>query len=237
MIRIEGLSKRYGKLWALKDVSCRFQAGEVTALIGPNGSGKTTLIKSVLGAVRPTSGALWLGDTPIGLDPAYRARIGYMPQIGRYPENLSIGQLLEMMLDLRGVAPESCDDALLAALGIDQQLDKKLGALSGGTRQKVSAILAFRFKPDVLILDEPTAGLDPVSAETILAAVLQAAERGVAVIITSHIMNEVEALAHRVTYLAEGTLLFSETASQLLEETGADRLSAAIATYAKERHG
>jgi len=209
----------------------------VTALIGPNGSGKTTLIKCLLGAVRPTSGQMWVGETAIGLDPAYRSKIGYMPQIGRYPDNLTIGQLLDMMLDLRGFAPDACDDSLVQALGIDQQLDKKLGALSGGTRQKVSAILAFRFRPQVLILDEPTAGLDPVSAETILAAVQRVCALGVAVVITSHIMNEVEALAHRVTYLAEGHLLFSAPAPELLAQTGLPRLSAAIAAFAKERHG
>ncbi|MDX2063545.1 MAG: ABC transporter ATP-binding protein [Bacteroidia bacterium] len=237
MIRVEGLSKRYGKLWALRGVSCSFRPGEVTALIGPNGSGKTTLIKSILGAVRPTEGKLWLGDTPIGTDPAYRARLGYMPQIGRYPDNLTIGQLLDMMQDLRGQPTGGCDDRLVSVLGIDRQLGKKLGALSGGTRQKVSAILAFRFRPEVLILDEPTAGLDPVSAESILEAVGQAVAAGVAVVITSHIMNEVEAVANRVTYLAEGRLLFSETAADLQARTQETRLSAAIAHYAKACHG
>jgi len=133
------------------------------------------------------------------------------------------------MRDVRGLSDDQLDDTLVHELGLDIQLDKRMGALSGGTRQKVSAVLAFRTKPQVLVLDEPTAGLDPASSARLIAEVRSARERGCTVLITSHLMDEVGHIADRVAYLSEGQLRFILPPSEILGATGTDRLSQGIA--------
>lgn len=134
-----------------------------TAVVGPNGSGKTTLIKSILGLTTPDAGEVLLDGRPVRDGCAYRARIGYMPQEARFPENLSAREVIDLLKDLRG-RPADTDEELVEAFGLEPEFDKPLRTLSGGNRQKVSAVLAFLFRPDVFILDEPTAGLDPVAS-------------------------------------------------------------------------
>lgn len=223
-----GVGKRYRSMWALRDVDATFRRGEVVMVIGPNGSGKTTLIKCLLGLVRPTTGSIRVEGQVIGPDPGYRRSIGYMPQISQFPPSLTIGQLLDMMRDVRGLSPASADDGLVEELGLAAQLDKRLGALSGGTMQKVSAVLAFRSRPRILVMDEPTAGLDPVSARTVLDRAAALRSDGGTVLITSHLMEEVEALADRIAYLQEGHLRFLLPLSDVLQHTGTDRLALAL---------
>lgn len=227
-IAFEGVGKRYGAQWALRSVNATFREGEVVMIIGPNGSGKTTFIKCLLGLVRPTEGRITVEGTLIGDDPEYRRHIGFMPQISQFPPALSVGQLLEMMLDIRGLKAGETDDRLINELGLDQQLDKRLSSLSGGTCQKVSAALALRSRPRLLVMDEPTAGLDPVSARTVLAHAAEARSKGGTVLITSHLMEEVEALADRVAYLQDGELKFLLPIAEILHRTGAQRLAQAI---------
>ncbi len=227
-IIFSGVGKRYRSLWALRDVDATFRRGEVVMVIGPNGSGKTTLIKCLLGLVRPTTGSIQVEGQVIGPDPGYRRSIGYMPQISQFPPSLTIGQLLEMMRDVRGLTPASADDGLVEELGLAHQLDKRLGALSGGTRQKVSAVLAFRSRPRILVMDEPTAGLDPVSARTVLDRAAALRSEGGTVLITSHLLEEVEALADRIAYLQEGTLRFLLPLNDVLQRSGTDRLALAL---------
>ncbi len=238
-ITCSGIGKRYGRLWALRNVDLSFQAGEVVMLIGPNASGKTTLIKCLLGLVHPTEGRLTVEGTVIDArgrspHPAYRSSIGYMPQISQFPPSLTIEQLFAMMADVRGLAPERLDDRLIAELGLDAQLDKRLSALSGGTRQKVSAVLAFRARPSILVMDEPTAGLDPVSAARVLKEAGALRDRGGTVLITSHLMEEVEALADRVAYLEDGRLRFLLPVQAILQRTGAQRLSQGLPRLLEE---
>jgi Cu-processing system ATP-binding protein len=227
-IQFNKVGKRYGSLWALRDVSVDFKPGEVVMLIGPNASGKTTLIKSLLGLVKPTEGSIRVKGEVIGEDPAYRERIGYMPQISQFPPSLTVGQLLDMMRDIRGLTEETAEDGLSDALGLREQYGKQLGNLSGGTRQKVSAVLAFRSRPDILVMDEPTAGLDPLSARTVLERAGALRDAGGTVLITSHLMEEVEALADRVAYLEEGSLRFIMPVGEILDITGTKRLARAI---------
>jgi Cu-processing system ATP-binding protein len=227
-IIFHGVGKRYGALWALRQVDCAFQAGEVVMLIGPNASGKTTLIKSLLGLVSPNEGHISVNGEVIGSDPAYRRAIGYMPQISQFPATLTIGQLLEMMADIRQLGKSELEDSLVEELGLAAQLDKRLSTLSGGTKQKVSAVLALRTRPSILVMDEPTAGLDPLSSKRVLERAAAVRDSGGTVLITSHLMEEVESLADRVAYLEDGTLKFLLPVREILERTGAKRVSEAL---------
>ncbi|MBX2955027.1 MAG: ABC transporter ATP-binding protein [Cyclobacteriaceae bacterium] len=227
MIYISDLSKQFGKLHALAHVNLEFSSGKSYALIGPNGSGKTTLIKSVLGMVVPTSGKIEVDGANIHNSWLYREKIGYMPQIGHYPENMRIGQLFDMVRNIRK-NPPILDEELMEAFALTTIQDKRMHTLSGGTRQKVSAALAFLFNPPILILDEPTAGLDPVSVEILKDKILQEKDKGKLLIITSHIMSDLDDLATEVVYLHEGNVRYNNSIAELKDITGETRLGKAI---------
>lgn len=230
MITLENLHKKFGKVTALDHVSLTLQAGNSYALMGPNGSGKTTLIKCILGMVVPTEGKILFDGKDIKNDWRYREHIGYMPQIGRYPDNMHIGQLFEMMRNIRQNTHQT-DEELIEAFALDKILDKRMHTLSGGTRQKVSAALAFLFNPPILILDEPTAGLDPVSVEKLKEKIQREKSKGKLFIITSHITSDLEELATDMIYLFEGKVRYNNSIDMLKEETGESRLGRAIASF------
>ena len=190
MIITSNVSKKFGKLKALDNVSVKCDKGECIALIGPNGSGKTTLVKTILGMVVPDSGFITFNGKNILHDWEYRKDIGYMPQIGRYPDNMTIGQVLDMMRDIRHSKNITPDDELIEAFGLNTLMQKRMSTLSGGTRQKVSASLAFLFNPSVLILDEPTAGLDPLASGILKEKIIAEKEKGKLILITSHVLSE-----------------------------------------------
>lgn len=235
MIIANNVSKHFGKLKALNNVSVNCTRGECIALIGPNGSGKTTFIKCILGMVVPDSGFITFNGKNILHDWQYRKNIGYMPQIGRYPDNMTIGQVFNMMKDIRRDAGNKLlDESLLAEFGLPQLLNKRMRTLSGGTRQKVSASLAFLFNPDILILDEPTAGLDPVSAEKLKEKIIHEKSKGKLILITSHILSELDELITQIIYLQEGQLVFHKKLDELKQDTGEQKLSRAIAAVMKK---
>jgi len=209
MIEIDGVNKSFGRLQVLKDISARFQQGGSYAIVGPNGSGKTTLIKSILGMVLPDSGTIRVDNDSVIGHWSYRRKIGYMPQIGRYPDNMKMGQIEELQLT-----------PLFA---------KRMHTLSGGTRQKVSAAISFLFDPEILILDEPTAGLDPLSVEILKTKILKAKSRGKVFLITSHIMSDLDELSSDIMYLEEGVIRYSDSIDNLKLETGEEKLGRAIA--------
>ncbi|HLW50359.1 MAG TPA: ABC transporter ATP-binding protein [Sphingobacteriaceae bacterium] len=229
MIHLDHISKKFGKFKALNNINLTFEKGECLALIGPNGCGKTTLIKSILGMVIPSEGNIQFDGKDIKNDWSYREKIGYMPQIGRYPENMTIGQVLNMMKDIRKVPENKLDLEVAELFEIDGLLDKKMSTLSGGTRQKVSACLAFMFDPKVLILDEPTAGLDPVSVELLKEKILREKAKNKLIIITSHVLSELDDLVTQVVYMFEGRVAFHKSLQQLKMDTGEGKLSKAIA--------
>ena len=229
MIIANNINKQFGKQKALDNVSITCNKGECIALIGPNGSGKTTFIKCVLGMVVCDSGFITFNGKNILHDWQYRADIGYMPQIGRYPDNMTIGQVLDMMKDIRNKKDEQLDKDLIKQFGLDKLLDKRMRTLSGGTRQKVSASLAFLFNPDVLILDEPTAGLDPVSSEILKTKIIAEKAKGKLIMITSHVLSELDDLVTQVIFMQEGKLCFHKSISELRTDTGEEKLSKAIA--------
>lgn len=234
MLSFSHVSKSFGKLAVLKDVSLTFEAGKSYALIGPNGSGKTTLIKSVLGMVLPSTGVISVNGKDIKGDDQYRKWVGYMPQIGRYPDNLTIGQLIDMMKNIRAEVID-VDEELIDAFKLYKLYGKPMRTLSGGTRQKVSAALAFLFKAPILILDEPTAGLDPISSELLKEKILNEKRKGKLVIITSHILSDLDELATDLVYLFEGQVQYSNLVEVLKQETGETRVSKAIATMIKQK--
>jgi len=230
MIRLENIQKKFKKLQALDNISVQFQKGQVISLIGPNGSGKTTLIKSLLGLVKPDSGKIFFNNQSIEENIAYRRHIGYMPQIGRYPDNMKMGQLFTMMKNLRG--PDvKLDEELYHSFKLDTMLDKNMKGLSGGTCQKVSAALAFLFDADVLILDEPTAGLDPLSSEILKEKIIAEKEKGKLILITSHILTDLEELTTDVIYIQDGSIVFYKPIAALYKLTGEEKLSKAIAYF------
>ena len=228
MIRIEHIQKRFKKLTALNDINAEFNKGQVVSLIGPNGSGKTTLIKSILGLVKPDKGEIFFNGQSIDKQVEYRSQIGYMPQIGRYPDHIKIGQLFDMLRNIRG-SNSKTDEELFYKFKLDTILDKSMHALSGGTRQKVSAALAFLFDPEVLILDEPTAGLDPLSSEILKTKINADKEKGKLILITSHILSDLEELTTHILYLQDGKMVFYKSLPELQAETGEEKLAKAIA--------
>jgi Cu-processing system ATP-binding protein len=227
MIELRNCHKRFGALQVLDGVSLVIRPGRVTAVVGPNAAGKTTLIKAILGLTRLDSGEVRIGGQPIDPEGRYRAAIGYMPQIARFPDNLTGADLFALMGDLRGAVPR--DEQLIDALGLRAYLDQPLRVLSGGTRQKVNAALAFLFRPEVLILDEPTAGLDPVAAGIVKDRVLAERSRGRTFVLTSHVMSELEELADDIAFLVDGRIRFSGAVSLLKRVTRQLSLERAIA--------
>jgi Cu-processing system ATP-binding protein len=229
MISIKEVNKTFGKLKVLNNVGLDLHKGKSYALVGPNGSGKTTLIKSILGMVIPSSGDILFDNISIKNDWRYREKIGYMPQIGHYPENMTIGQIIDMMKNIRKNVSEF-DEQLVDEFKLYKMYDKRMHTLSGGTRQKVSAALAFLFNPPVLILDEPTAGLDPISVELLKAKILVEKDNGKLIIVSSHILSDLDELTTDMVYLFEGKVHFNNSITSLKEETSEQKLGKAIAT-------
>ena len=228
MIKINNITKTFAKLKALDNISLSFAKGECIALLGPNGCGKTTLIKTILGMVVPDSGNILFNEKPIAKQWLYRNDIGYMPQIGRYPENMTIANIFDMMKDIRKDGEKQLDEDLMISFNLNNLMNKKMHTLSGGTRQKVSAALAFLFNPSVLILDEPTAGLDPISSEKLKEKILAEKEKGKLILITSHVLSELDDLITQVFYMQDGKILFHKKLDELKKETGEEKLSKAI---------
>lgn len=227
MIEIDKLTKKFGKLSVLDNLSLTCQKGQCIALIGPNGCGKTTLIKSILGMVVPDAGSIAFNGQLVTKDVAYRKQIGYMPQIGRYPDNMTIGQVVSMIKSIRQYSGNQ-DDELLKAYELEKLFDKKMRTLSGGTTQKVSATIAFLFNPDVLILDEPTAGLDPIAAEILKEKIIKEKEKGKLILITSHLLSELDDLVTHIIFMQEGKIRFHKSVDAIKQETEQPNLAKAI---------
>jgi Cu-processing system ATP-binding protein len=231
MIEIRGLRKRFGANQVLDGVELTIVPGRITAVVGPNAAGKSTLIKCILGLTHPDAGTISVANQPVDERGAYRADIGYMPQIARFPENISGQDLLDMIIDLRG-SPIVHDD-LIHLFDLRAHLRKPLRALSGGTRQKINAVIAFMFAPPVLMLDEPSAGLDPISAGILKDRLREERERGATVVLTSHVLSEIDELADDVAFLAEGKIRFSGPVHDLKRATRQFTLERAIAHVLK----
>ena len=235
MIRIEGLTKSYNKVLAIDNVSLQFERGQSISLLGPNGSGKTTLIKSILGLVIPEKGAITINNEVINGKYQYRSQIGYMPQIGRYPENMTIKQVINMLKELRTDC-KTYDEELIKAFDLPAFQHKTMRSLSGGTRQKVSVCLAFLFTPEIFIMDEPTAGLDPLSSELLKDKIAKERENGKLILITSHVMSDLDEITSHIVYLQDGKLLFYKSMEELRKITEEEKLNKIIASIIRNEY-
>ena len=231
MIKIDNLHKQFGKLKVLEGVNIDIASNGVIAVLGPNGSGKTTILKTILGMVIPQEGEIYFEGKPIVGKWDYRDRIGYLPQIARFPDNLTVRELIEMIKTVRGV--EANENILIERFDLNDSLEKKLSNLSGGTKQKVNIVLTFMFESPLLILDEPTAGLDPVSLISLKELIKEEKEKGKTLLITTHIMSLVEELSDEIVFLLEGKIYFKGTVEQLQQQTGQADLEHSIAKILK----
>ena len=234
MIEIKNLTKKFNKFTALNQVNIRFNDGHSVALIGPNGCGKTTLIKCILGLNVVEDGDILVNNESVKEHYLYRKNIGYMPQIGRYPENMTIAHTIQMIKDTRKVSESELDTELLEAFELESIFDKKMRTLSGGTTQKVSAVLAFLFNPGIIILDEPTAGLDPLASEILKNKIIKEKNKGKLIIITSHLLSELDDIVSEIVFMNEGKVIVHQSVEELMTERKTEKISESIISILKE---
>lgn len=231
MIEFKDVHKKYGKLEVLKGVSFTIKDGGIFAILGPNGSGKTTSMKSFLGMVIPTKGDIFFNGKSIKNQWAYREQISYLPQIANFPSNLKVKELIAMIKNIKKLPCH--DQELIELFGLQKHLNKSLGNLSGGTKQKVNLILTFMVDVPVLVLDEPTSGLDPIAILALKKLILREKEKGKTILITSHILSFIEELSDEILFILEGNIYFRGTPQQLLETTQKNNFQEAIAELLK----
>jgi ABC-2 type transport system ATP-binding protein len=211
-----GLHKRYGRQTAVDGVSLEVGRGEVVGLLGPNGAGKTTVIKMLLGLTRPDAGEVMLLGRPAA-DPAARIRVGYLPELFRYQPWLTAAEVLALHVRLTGVdvdAPEQRD--CLALVGLADRAGDRVGGFSKGMQQRLGLAVALVARPELVVLDEPTSALDPLGRVDVRDIVLSLKSRGVAVLLNSHLIGEVERVCDRVAILDRGRVAASGTLDELL---------------------
>ena len=234
MIEVQNLTKKFDRFTALENLNLSFTDGKSIALIGPNGCGKTTLIKCILGLNVIETGDILVDGKSVKDDYLYRREIGYMPQIGRYPENMTIGQTIKMIKDTRKISETQLDTELLESFELEKMFEKKMGNLSGGTTQKVSAVLAFMFDPKIIILDEPTAGLDPLSSEILKEKIIKEKNKGKLIIITSHLLSELDDMVSEIVFINEGKVIVQQSVTDLMTERKSEKISESIVSILKE---
>ena len=227
MIHIENLYKSFGKNKVLEGIDLSISEKGIFAILGPNGSGKTTLIKSILGMVIPDNGTISINGNSIKNKWNYRNEIDYLPQIANFPANLTVQELIKMIKDLRNLHGE--DKQLIELFKLSPFLNKKLSNLSGGTKQKVNLLLTLMFDSPLIILDEPTTGLDPIALLHLKNLILQEKAKGKTILITSHIMSFVEEMADQIVFLLEGKVYFKGDIKALLTQTDEPNFEHAIA--------
>lgn len=234
MIEIRGIRKNFGRLEVLKGFDFSLSNGKITAVLGPNGSGKTTLIKSILNMVVPTGGEILFNGESIYHGWKYRKDIGYLPQIARFPENLKVQELFALIQDVRG--EKGSFSELTDRFDMKGFMNKKLGQLSGGTRQKVNIILTFMFDCPVYILDEPTSGLDPIALIRLKDLIMEKKQIGKTFLVTTHIMSLVEELADELIFLLEGKVYFKGTYQEMVRMEKGENLERAIASILEKEN-
>lgn len=218
---LEGVNKNYGSVRALRGVNFRVRAGEVVALLGPNGAGKTTAVKLLLGLMQPNSGcARVFGGDPT--NPGNRMRTGAMLQVGRVPETLRVREHIDLFSTYYQKPMPPAE--ILAAAGLEKLSDRKFGELSGGQRQRVLFALAICGDPDLLFLDEPTVGLDVEARRMLWEEIRRMVARGKTVLLTTHYLQEADALADRVAVINQGEIIAEGTPTEIKAKTAGKRI-------------
>jgi len=234
MVSVENLHKKFNKNVVLSGVNLNINKSGIFAVLGPNGSGKTTLIKSILGMVIPNKGKITVLGENIKHNSTYRNKIDYLPQIANFPSNLKVKELIKMIKDLRGNTQE--DEHLISLFKLEPFLNSKLGNLSGGTKQKVNIVLTFMFDSPLIILDEPTTGLDPISLIRLKELIQTEKAKGKTILITSHIMSFVEEVSDEIVFILEGEIYFKGSINELKTKTNQPDFEHAIAAILTDNH-
>jgi ABC-2 type transport system ATP-binding protein len=211
-----GLRKRYRRRHAVHDVSLEVGRGEIVGLLGPNGAGKTTVIKLLLGLVQPDAGEVMLLGHPAS-DPAARARVGYLPELFRYQPWLSAAEVLTLHVRLSSIDVSAKEQReCLSLVGLAERTGDRVGGFSKGMQQRLGLAVALVAGPELVVLDEPTSALDPLGRADVRDIVLALRERGVAVLLNSHLIGEVERVCDRVVILDRGRVAASGSLAELL---------------------
>lgn len=231
MIEVKNLTISYGgNSVAVRDVNFLTEPGTILSIIGPNGSGKSSLIKGILGLVQPSSGSIQFIDkkqTP--------HTIGYMPQTPRFPANIKVKELISFFKKLEPVEEESFQN-LLSTLELNNHMDKKIGSLSGGTKQKISILQCFSSKKDLYVIDEPTASLDPYISHLLKSLLVEKKKEGSLVIFSTHILAELQELADRFLLLSEGSILIDDSPGNFLRKNNKTDLDQALMNFWNEEY-
>jgi ABC-2 type transport system ATP-binding protein len=216
------LHKAYGSIRALKGVSLEVGDGELVGLLGPNGAGKSTLVKIACGLVRPTRGAATIAGAPAGSPEAHRS-LGYLAELFRFPDWLTADELLGMHQRLAGSDGGARErGSLLEAVGLAEAATRRVGAMSKGMQQRLGIAQAMVGSPRLLLLDEPTSALDPAGRRTVRRLLEDLRERGVSVLLNSHLLSEVELVCDRVAIIARGELVAAGTPEELSRPSGVE---------------
>ena len=228
-VLIQNLKKRYGSVDAVKDVSLKIQPGEIFGLLGPNGAGKTTTLRALCTLITPDAGRLEVSGISVVDNPrGARQRLGYVAQEVALDKVLTGRELLQLQAALyhipRKLIPERIDQ-MIQLLGVQDWIDQKSGTYSGGIRKRLDLASGLLHQPDVLVLDEPTVGLDIESRVAVWDFLRQLRDNGTTVLITSHYLEEVDALADRVAIIDQGVVIAAGTPSELKDQVGGDRIT------------
>ncbi|HWB41784.1 MAG TPA: ABC transporter ATP-binding protein [Gemmatimonadales bacterium] len=220
MIRYEGFAKSYGRVLAMDRLTLEVPAGETLALIGPNGSGKSTTLKAAVGLVRPTAGRVLVEGLDVASGPEARAGLGYLPQRISFPEGVPAREAMRFYARLRSASPDEVE-RLLDRVGLSDAADRATDGFSGGMRQRLGIAIALLGRPRILLLDEPTAALDPTGALQVRDLIAGIAAEGTTVLLSSHDLAEVDALADRIAILVAGRVIAAGTLAELEARAGA----------------
>jgi ABC-2 type transport system ATP-binding protein len=234
-VLIENLKKRYGNVEAVKDISFKVEPGELFGLLGPNGAGKTTTIRCLCTLSTPDAGKVEVsGISVIGNPRAARRRLGYVAQEVALDKMLTGRELLQLqaaLYHLPGNAAKKRIEEMISLLGLEEYADKKTGTYSGGLRRRLDLAAGLLHQPEVLVLDEPTVGLDIESRFVVWDLLRKLREAGTTVVISSHYLEEIDALADQVVIIDRGIVIAAGTPSQLKDQVGGDRITLRIREF------
>ncbi len=222
VLAVSGLSKRYGALVALDGVDLAVAPGELVGLLGPNGAGKSTLVKIACGLVRPSAGAVAVCGAPAGSRAARRS-LGYLAELFRFPGWCTASEVLELHQRLAGSVGGAVERSeLLSLVGLGEAADRRIAGMSKGMQQRLGIAQALIGEPRLLLLDEPTSALDPAGRRDVRVMLEQIRERGIAVLLNSHLLGEVEQVCDRVWILSHGKVAVSGQPGELTQPAGVE---------------